>query len=78
MVTVLVIATSVKYGWSPVLRRCSGVGLSEEKIVLDWSKIFFSGTKINRSSLNLKMQQQATGGAKWVKEGSPNENADRC
>ena len=55
-----------------------GVGLSEEKIVLDWSKIFFSGTKINRSSLNLKMQQQATGGAKWVKEGSPNENADRC
>ena len=55
-----------------------GVGLSEEKIVLDWSKIFFSGTKINRSSLNLKMQQQATGSAKWVKEGSPNENADRC
>lgn len=50
-----------------------------EKIVFDWSKIFFfSGTKINRSSMNLKMQQQATGGAKWVKEGSPNENADRC
>ena len=38
----------------------------------------FSCTKINRSSMNLKMQQQATGGAKWVKEGSPNENADRC
>ena len=50
-----------------------------EKIVFDWSKIFFfSGTKINRSSMNLKMQQEATGGAKWVKEGSPNENADRC
>ena len=50
----------------------------EEKKFLTGSGFFFSGAKINRSSMNLKMQQQATGGAKWVKEGSPNENADRC